>query len=343
MRIIKIILFVSTFTLSAALCHAQSPEIKIKSVTLLPMDRTAIDNPVLDNNGDTCALIKIKTDHLQGLKFTNENQYVKVDYNDGIYWVYMPTIFRKLDFGHNDFMPAQLDMTNYGYRKLKGGKTYLVELESFSKKELKSSITLHVEPENANVTFDGNSKEHKPGGTYTFPDLAPGSYSCRVSLDNYMQKVELVNVGKSEAKTVTVRLQPIMHLVNVSGNLRSARILVDNVDYGKVGKVSLPQGVHNIRIIADGYNDYTQTLNINANTGSIFFRLDENKLVEHIHATPVTIYSYGTKVFKNNKEIKEWKNNNTVNLMPGKYMISDDMKCKKKIVVGKEPMKVYLW
>ena len=100
-----------------------SQNMTIKSVALQPSDKTATIQPCLDNNGDTCALLKIKTDNLEGLEFSNPNQYIKKTYSDGIYSVYLPELSRKLDFKHKDYMPIQLDMADYGYRKLRRGKT----------------------------------------------------------------------------------------------------------------------------------------------------------------------------------------------------------------------------
>lgn len=335
-------LVVVVCVLFTTLCNAQT--ITIKNVTMQPMDMTASQHPVLDINGDTCALIKIKTDHLEGLEFTNKNQYVKANYQDGIYFIYVPSATgRKIDFMHKDYLSGTIDMREYGYKRLKGGKTYMVIVEAPIKSELKSTVILKVEPENANVVFNDKTYEHKSGGTYTF-SVEPGNYRYLVSLVDYLSKSDVVSVGKSEAKTVTVKLQPHTHLVNVSGNVKNARVLVDNIDYGKVGKINLPQGSHNIRIIADGYNDQTMSMVINANTSHIHFSLEKNKMVEHIHATPVTIYSSGTKVYKDNKEIKEWKfSGDTVYLMPGKkYMLSDNADGKFKIKVGNEPLKVRL-
>ena len=50
----------------------------IKSVSLNPVDKTATTQVCLDNNGDTCAMLKIKTDNLEGIEFSNPNQYNKM-------------------------------------------------------------------------------------------------------------------------------------------------------------------------------------------------------------------------------------------------------------------------
>lgn len=342
MKTIKIIILSCILALAATECIAQT--LTIKNVSLQPNDQSAIVQPVFDNNGDTCALIKIKTEHLSGIEFPNKNQYVQATFADDTYWVYMPaSIGRKLDFSHADYLPIQLDMIDYGYKRLRGGKTYLVTVEAPIKSELKSKVILNVEPKEAHVSFNAQDLAHQASGTYTIDDVAPGNYSYQVRLDDYVPKTEIVTVGKSEAKTLTVKLQPIMHRVKVYGNVKNARIIVDNIDYGKVGFVNLPQGSHHIRITADGYKDFTEMVNINADTDWFHFLLDDNHVVEHIYPTAVTIHSNGTKVYVNNKPVKEWSaGNRTINLIPGKYVISDDLNNNKKIIVETSPIEVTL-
>jgi hypothetical protein len=66
---------------------------------LQPSDMTAITDPCLDNNGDTCALVKIITDDLIGLEFDNTEQYVKArTIGKGSYEVYMPYLLNKLSY-----------------------------------------------------------------------------------------------------------------------------------------------------------------------------------------------------------------------------------------------------
>ncbi len=325
------------FTLFAA--NAQN--IVIKNVALQPSDQTAVKYPCLDVNNDTCALIKIKTDNLEGIQFTNHNQYIKANYADGIYLVYVPALSRKLDFQHKDFMPVQLDMGNYGYKKLRKGKTYLVVLDAPKLNALKSSVIFKVEPKSALVTFDNRNMSPSTTGIYEIP-VNEGNHSYVIMKDNYKTQSGTLSIGKTEVKTLSLRLLPITHEVLIVCNIDKARVYVDNVDYGKIGKIFLPQGHHTIRVHADGYVDSEKDVNITTSMEQLSFSLKENKRVKHIHATPVTIISKSSTVYKNNKQIKEWSNGKPVMFMPGKYLISDDEGNTKKIVVGTEPMEVRL-
>lgn len=319
----------------------EAQNITIKSVALQPSDKSAIEHLCLDNNGDTCALMKIKTDNLEGIEFTNRNQYIKTSYTDGVYLVYLPESSRRLNFIHKDYMPVQLDLADYGYRRLRKGKTYLVVLDAPKKTDLKSSVILKIEPQNAVVTFDKKVLDSSDNGTYEIPVTA-GSYSYSISAENYLKKEGTISVVKNEVKTFPIRLKPITHEVIVGSNVDKARVFIDNIDYGSIGKIIIPQGEHNIRVQAEGYVDEEKQVAVNASTGSLSFILKENKRVTHIHATPVTIYSSSSTVYKNNKRIKEWSNGAAIMFMPGKYLISDDTGASMKIEVGSEPMTVRL-
>ena len=315
--------------------------ISIKSVSLMPADKSASNQVCLDNNGDTCALLKIKTDHVEGIQFPNSSQYLKYDYIDGFYWVYVPTINRKLDLLHKDYLPVTLDLADFGYRRLKSGKTYVVTLDIPRLTELKSSVIIKVEPSNSKVIFDEKDYGSSPSGTFEIP-ISSGRHSYMVYSDNYSSTNNIITIGKNEVKTITIRLNPILHPVTIGSNVDNARVYVDNIDYGRVGKLMLPQGEHNIRVQADGFVDSEKDVLITSSTAPLSFILKENARVTHIHATPVIITSRSSKIYKNNKQIKGWKNGATIMFMPGKYMLSDDEGNTKIIIVGTKPMLVRL-
>ncbi len=297
--------------------------INIQSVTLQPLDKTAIMQPCLDNNGDTCALLKIKTDNLEGIVFSNPNQYMNVRYEDGIYYVYIPSISRKLDFQHKDYIPFQLDLADYGFRRLKNGKTYLVLLEVSKKSEINSSIVLKVEPSSAQVTFDDENLKLSNTGIYEIP-VSAGKHSYLIRSENHQMQNNSVSIERSEVKTIYVKLLPINHEVYIKCNVRKARVFVDNIDYGFAGKLYVPQGQHIIRVQADGYVDSEKDILITSSTRSLSFILEQNKKTTHIHAIPVTIYSNSSCIYKNNKKIKNWYDGAKIMFMPGTYELSDN-------------------
>ena len=321
---------------------ASAQELTVKDVAAQPDDMTAKENPVVDINGDTCALVKIKIG-LEGLQFNNRNQYVgTVTYADGIYYVYKsPNMTRMLSYQHESYLPGQFDMADYGIRRLKKGRTYLVQMEAPPQGTDRCFVVLRVVPVTATVTFDGKTAPVSSDGIYEFP-AAAGTYNYVCEASDYLPQQGAVTVGKGERKTQVLRLQPIVHTVEVKSNRSDAHVYIDNVDYGRVGKISMPQGRHLVRVQCEGYLDEEQTVDVNADIRTLTFNLKKNENVIDIHATDVTIYSTASKVYKNNKELKGWESGKPLKFMPGKYMISDDSGNSQVITVGTKPMKVTL-
>lgn len=337
----KIVLF--SFAFICSILNVSGQELIIKRVSMQPSDLSAIKNPNLDLNGDTCALVKIQTKNLEGVQFSNTNQYIKYLYSDGIYYVYMPSSSRKLDIIHKDYMPLQLDMAHYGYNRLKKGKTYLVVLDAPIVSELKSSVIMKVEPNYANVLFDEINYVVNSTGTYEI-STTEGRHSYMVHAENYLSQNATITIGKSEVKAITIRLKPIMHEVFIGCNVDKARVYIDNTDYGSIGKLNIPQGNHIIRIRANGYTDFVQNIFVSPTTRRLSFDLKENKMVTHVHAIPVTINAPGTSaIFVNNKKVKKWKNGVPIMLMPGTYSISAFERGREQVVVvGNEPITINL-
>ena len=337
----KVFAFLGVSVLVLFPFSAFAQELTIKNVSMQPNDLTAVQSVCLDNNQDTCALLKIKTDNLEGVQFPEQNQYIKSYYSDGIYYVYLPALCTKLDIQHKDYLKIQLDMKDFGFKRLHKGKTYLVILEAPKIKDLESSLVIKVEPESSTLYFDEQEYSSNSNGTYKIP-ISPGNHTYKVVFPDYLSENGTIQIGKLEAKTLTVVLKPILHEIDVKSNVDDASVYVDNIYYGRVGNLKLPQGNHNIRVQAEGYVDSENDVQINSATGSLSYNLELNRKVIDVHPTPVRIFSTASNVYKDNKKIKEWKNGAIINIMPGKYLIEDDAGHKQKIKVNSEPMDVYL-
>ena len=305
-----------------AITESYSQNLFIKDVMLKPEDKTAVTNPCLDNNGDTCALVRIMTDNLEGLQFDNTEQYVKAQSTEkGVYEVYMPYLLNKLSYKHSDYLSGQINFADFGFRRLKKGKTYVVRIETPSSS---GKVVLKVQPASAKVSFNGEEVKTEQPGVYEIPATAD-VHEYSVEAANYVPFQGFVQVGKSEVKVIPLSLKPIYHMVNIKANVDGATVYVDGIDYGKVGSnIKIAQGTHNIRVVKDKYIDIDKTVEIDSTVNELSYSLEKNKNVLEIHAIPVTIKSSADKIYKNNKRIREWQRNgnNEVKFMPGKYKIS---------------------
>lgn len=317
-------------------------ELTIKSFEPLPNDMTAQNQSVLDNEGLKCALIKIKAGNLKGLFFPREDHFKSIyDEKNGLYLVYISVGFPRLKFEHTEYnTPDQVNLEELNKNEeLEEGKTYLLQLNVPSA-TANTFVVLKVQPTNAIVTFNKEKMNLSANGIYELP-VRPDSYHYMIEAENYLSARGSVTVEKGEKKTIIKKLQPIMHVVEINCNVGNSQVYVDNILYGNTGKIRMPQGTHTLRIQHDGYLDAEDNVNISSSTGVLSYTLKKNKNVKEIHATPVTIYSKSSKIYKNYKLIKEWRNGATIRFMPGKYLLTDEYDREKEIVVGSEPMTIH--
>lgn len=255
-------------------------EIKVVRFGIIPGDNTAETSPRQDLSDSLCALVKVKSNGLTGLQFTNKNQYVgDIDFKDGIYYVYIPTVTNKLSFSHESYLPGVIDMALFGYKKsIKGGKTYEAILEPSSLKPSITGISFKISPhvKNGNVIVDDHVTPMTDDGILKI-DCKEGVHRYQIKAENYKPVAGTVNVT-NRYEPVIITLQPQTVPVNISVTPDYAHIYVDNIDYGKSGIIQLPLGKHSIRVSAKGYLDKESDYIITKETNQISdINLNKNK------------------------------------------------------------------
>lgn len=320
-----------------SIMYVSAQDLTFTDIKLLADDNTATESPCYDNNGELCALLKIKTPNLEGLDFHNKKNYKgTVTYNNGIYYAYIPKGLTKLEYKHKDFLAGEIVYDSLGMKTLEKGKTYMIELIL---PESPSFVVFKVTPSDATITFNGEIYSGNENGMYEIPAL-PDTYRYKIEAENHKPTQGMVQIRDSEKKSISLALRPIMHRVQINCTPKDATIFIDNIDYGQSGSKEIPQGKHHIRISKNKYIDHEAEIVIDANTTHLEYKLVENENIDIVHATPVTIYATSKYIYKDNKRIKEWKNGTAVKFMPGTYMLSDDDGNMFKLKVGRKPFTV---
>lgn len=326
--------------------NVNGQEIKVNDFYVVSDDKTAEQYPRLDNGDNPCALVKIKTNNIEGLSFINHNQYIgAVTYKDGVYYVYVPFITRRLSFAHDNYQPGTIEFGDYGYNKgLKSGKTYEAILEAPNITTGLSGVSFKISPfiKGCKIILDGNVNELTSDGVVKI-DCPSGSHRYVIKADNYIQETGHVEVGNNYVP-INISLRPATVMVDVLTNPSSVNVLIDNVSYGKAGRIALPMGHHELRLVAKGYIDYVTNVNITPSTALPQYQLQKNKgRTIDIHAVPVKIYCDSRHLYKNNKIIEEWSNGSKVMFMPGSSCrLSDDYGKGEVFRVGDSPMTIKL-
>lgn len=317
----------------------QAQELVVENCELNPDNHYALEHP-RQWNDEPCGVVIIKTPNIEGITFPSRKQYVgDISYQNGCYYVYLPQGAYTIAMQHKDFQPLNIDMKeDYGIR-VKGSKTYEITL----KKNLtvhainQATISFKITPiVKGTIICDGDEKEIPADGKIEFTH-ALGEASYQVKAENYQSEAGKISISQA-AVAKNIHLRPVTVGVEVGCNVSDAKVYVDNIDYGEVGKLQIPLGEHEIRLQADGYIDETKEVTFTRETSYLNFRLQKNENRIEIHPTPIRIYCYSNKLYKNNKEIEGWKSGNVVLFMPGvKCLLSDDDDNSCWFRAGKEP------
>ncbi len=320
-------------------------EITVDNCKFLSAEEAADQTAVLDNNGRPCGLVKVMADGITNLCFPNKNEYMgEVQYKSAeqAYYVYVPEMLSKLSFTHNDYLPGEINLRDFGY-KVKSGRTYLVTLKASAEKARDGrTVTFRLNPAMEATLVYGSQSVQIPSDGIVEITHDPTAFSYTVTADGYKPSKGTIGAGTaSEARHVG--MNPITVTVDVQCNEKSAHVFVDNIDYGKVGSKNLPLGYHHLRVALKGYLDASRDETITSSTSQLSFQIAKNTRKQiDIHATPVTINSSSRYIYKDCKRIKEWHNSgDVVYLMPDRtYLISDDHGRNHWLEVGNNPMEI---
>ena len=125
-------------------------------------------------------------------------------------------------------------------------------------------------PAGASISMNGNFMGYSP---LTIPNLPPGTYSMKASLNGYTPDTRLVTLYSGQTATYYPTLQPSpppprsTGTVAVTSNPDHSLIYVDGNYQGKAPlTVVLYPGSHAFRLALPGYTDYSSTVYVNPNT-----------------------------------------------------------------------------
>lgn len=221
-----------------------------------------------DQNGDKCALIKIKTTE-KGFSFENGSLgVVKTDENKvAEVWVYLPQGSKRLDIKH-----PELGELNYEFPiSIKKAKTYVMQLTTdkvftatFDDSK-NQKLILHITPNKAKVQINGSIENVENGimeKEYSF-----GRYRYVVSADRYHSLEDTITINNPNAPHERyVNLKQAFGWIQFSNykDLEDARLFVDNVSKGMItsAPVDLNSGAHIVKIIKPLYETYEDEITV---------------------------------------------------------------------------------
>jgi serine/threonine-protein kinase len=96
-----------------------------------------------------------------------------------------------------------------------------------------------------------------------FGSLAAGRYALEITKSGFRTERRILNVSPGESSNVSVKLQAALGLLQVVSRPEGADIFVDGVRRGQTpATLSLPAGIHRIRLHKDGGEPYETTVQL---------------------------------------------------------------------------------
>ena len=247
---------------------SMAQSMSVTSFELDEMDLAAItpDTKVIDQNGETCALIRIQT-KAKGFVFdVGMLGVTKTDDNHvGEVWVYVPRGVKFMTIRH-----AQFDaIERYRFPvSIEQGRTYVMRLATakvhtiIEEDDGLTYFTLSVQPANAVVTVDGELRSLDADGSLMLR-LPRGSHSYAIQAPGYESQEATFDLGV-EKVTRRISLESVMATLDVSCATQGASIYVNDQLKSSTSRWtgSLSAGSYLVEARKDGYYGARETVSL---------------------------------------------------------------------------------
>lgn len=255
-------------------------EIAVKSFVKQETDMTAkIDAPVIDQNGDVCALIKVVTTQT-GFNFDcGQLGIMKTVQKPAEIWIYVPYGTKKITITHaqlgklsNYFFNQPIEKATVYEMVLTSGRVETTVVEEISSQWL----VIRPQPDNALIYVDDNFVKT---GEYQ-GKLKPGSYTYRVEALLYHPEAGKVEVSDAK-KELNVVLKPAFGYIDLTSSPEAgATVNIDGREQSKVTPfVSEPlaSGEHTVQVVKDMFQPVVKRITVtDGQTTPINFTLTPN-------------------------------------------------------------------
>jgi hypothetical protein len=284
-----------TTVLLAALISSLFAEIGVKSFRKLENDMDArINEPLKDQNGDVCAIIKVVTTQT-GFSFDcGITGVMKTIQKPSEIWVYLPYGAKRITITHPQlgqirdyFFTVPIEKASVYELVLITGRVETTVVDEMT------SQWLVINPEPADAMIYLNDQYVKSGMFQS--KLKPGTYTYRVELALYHNEAGKIEITDAK-KEINVKLKPAFGFFTVNSEPESgAKVIVDGKTQTKTTPFqseALASGIYTVQVVKEMYQPSTQKLTIiDGQTTPLNFVLQPNFGEVTVNApTAATIY-----------------------------------------------------
>lgn len=245
---------------------ANAQKVSIKKVEHLTTDTWGLRNARKDASGKNCAVIRVGIIGVKDMVFPQA--IGDVAHIGSEYFVYLPISTKELKYKYkNGSVSGTIAFSKYANQigdsgNLVQGHVYLVEFDT--ENHIRGAI-FSVKPENATLIFNGVNVPLNADGLAVI-EKPIGTYKYRVEAAGYEPQSGTVKLTESEISTTTdIALDARQYPLTIACTPPNASLFIDDVPYGELNQTSdlmIAEGSRNIRLVAVGYDDYEQTLNV---------------------------------------------------------------------------------
>lgn len=250
---------------------ANGQSLSVASFKLVENDLTAITHgtEVKDQNGNTCALIKVQTTQTGFTFDVGMMGVMKTEQHMGEIWVYVPFGVKHISIHHQ-----QLGHLNDYYFpcSIESGRTYRMELVSgkveivVNPEATQQWLVFNVSPKDALVWVNEEPWPVNDGVAQKYVGF--GTYDYRVEASNYHSTAGKINVNDPENTVkLDINLTPAFGFLKIEGDngiLSKASIYIDKDNGTDALRTprQLPSGQHTVRIVHPKYKTFERKVNI---------------------------------------------------------------------------------
>ncbi|MFW6351593.1 MAG: PEGA domain-containing protein [Bacteroidota bacterium] len=303
--------------------YAQSG-IKVESFQMLPNDLDArVHHPQKDQNGETCAIIKVVTTQT-GFEWEPDGLGIAdAPYKIGEYWLYVPRGARRITIKHSKFGVLR----NYHYTlPVEAATVYEMVLavdedgiDIEEEKIVSHWLNVESQPSEADVFIN----EQWVGATPFRQKYPPGVYTYRIEKKNYVNepgRFEVIN----DAVDLKFALRPDFgNLIINSLPENGMRIYLDDENTGRVTPdtlSNLASGTYTVKLISPWYQTSAKRVSVEPGRDVLVdFSLERNDYgTLNLYTDPMA------EVFINGRSTGE-QDRKEIRLQPGVYELKAEL------------------
>jgi PEGA domain len=238
-----------------------SAQINVQSFNALPTDQTArITDPVIDQNGEKCALIKVVSTQKGFVWEGGMLGIVKAEAKTGEHWVYVPHGAKKITIKHDQLGVLR----NYIYPvAIREATVYEMVLTTATVKtiveqqQLKSQwLVISSDPAGADVYVD----DKHAGQTPFHQEFLEGKHSYRIAKELYHPEAGQLKLSSTEGtKSLDLQLRPNFGFAQIKAiPEEGANVQIDGIILNKKTPFKterIKSGTHQIHLSHEFYNE----------------------------------------------------------------------------------------